>query len=137
TPSAWNKAHFWQIYLRCLIALGEEQRAAGRYSALPPGLGSGAVLGPFKMFFDAAQGAHEKQEKAGRGTSAPRATSASMHSRAIRERSGSNTPKIPMPFCSLLRCSTDWIISTGSLLTTERSTSATSSSSTTARPTVQ
>lgn len=63
TPSAWNKAHFWQIYLRCLIALGEEQRAAERYSALPPGLASGAVLGPFKMFFDAAQGAHEKARK--------------------------------------------------------------------------
>jgi hypothetical protein len=57
---ASKHAHFWQIYLRCLVALGEEGRAEEIYRTLPSGLANGAVLGPFKMFFDAGHGRHDK-----------------------------------------------------------------------------
>jgi hypothetical protein len=54
------RAIFWQIYLRCLIGLGEEDKAAEYFYALPPGLANGAALKPFGMFFDQRAGRHEK-----------------------------------------------------------------------------
>lgn len=61
--SASKSAHFWQIYLRCLVALGDEARAEEVYRTLPSGLANGAVLGPFQMFFDAVRGHHDKARK--------------------------------------------------------------------------
>jgi hypothetical protein len=61
--SASKSTHFWQIYLRCLVALGEQVRAEEIYRTLPLGLARGAVLGPFRMFFDAAHGHHDEARK--------------------------------------------------------------------------
>ncbi len=58
-----GNVYFWQIYLRCLIANGEEQRAEASYAALPAGLANAAVLKPFSMFFDAKAGRHDKARK--------------------------------------------------------------------------
>jgi tetratricopeptide (TPR) repeat protein len=55
-----NNMYFWQTYLRCLIAFGEQEKAAETYHGLPAGLASGATLGPFRMYFDAMQGRHER-----------------------------------------------------------------------------
>jgi hypothetical protein len=57
---ASKNADFWQTYLRCLIALGEESKAEKIYMSLPLGLANGHALGPFRMFFDAVHGDHEK-----------------------------------------------------------------------------
>lgn len=57
---AWTHLNFWQIYLRCLIAVGEQHRAVERYHALPQGLANSALLRPFDMYFDAIQGRHAK-----------------------------------------------------------------------------
>jgi hypothetical protein len=54
-----SNAYFWQAYLRCLVALGQEARARECYRGLPAGLANGAVLGPFRMFFDARKGHHD------------------------------------------------------------------------------
>ena len=61
--SASKSAYFWQIQLRCLVALGEQARAEEIYRALPPGLANGAVLGAFQMFFDAVRGRQDKARK--------------------------------------------------------------------------
>jgi hypothetical protein len=61
--SASKNAHYWQTYLRSLIALGEAQKAEDLYCALPPGLAGSAVLRPFHMFFDAAHGRHQEARK--------------------------------------------------------------------------
>ena len=61
--SAWSNVYFWQTYLRCLIALGNDRRAAECYFQLPPGMARGAALGPFKMFFDAMAGRHDEARR--------------------------------------------------------------------------
>jgi hypothetical protein len=58
--SAPNNVHYWQTYLRCLVALDQEARAEKLYRSLPPGLAKSAVLGPFRMFFDSNAGHHER-----------------------------------------------------------------------------
>jgi len=58
--SARTRAVFWLIYLRCLIGLGQLDKAVANYRALPPGLADAATLKPFAMYFDALQGQHEK-----------------------------------------------------------------------------
>lgn len=55
-----TRAIFWMTYLRCLIGLGEDDKAAECYRSLPRGLADGAMLKPFSMFFDARLGSHEK-----------------------------------------------------------------------------
>ncbi len=55
---------YWQIYLRCLIAIGDHRRAIECYNALPAGLANGASLRLFGIYFDALEGRH--QECAGR-----------------------------------------------------------------------
>lgn len=60
---AWSNVHFWQTYLRCLIAVGNDRRAAECYFQLPAGMARGAALGPFKMFFDATAGRHDEARK--------------------------------------------------------------------------
>jgi hypothetical protein len=60
---ARSNVHFWQTYLRCLIALGNDRRAAECYSQLPAGMAGGAALGTFKMFFDAEAGRHEEARR--------------------------------------------------------------------------
>jgi hypothetical protein len=57
TP-AQKHVHFWQAYLRCLIALGEGGRAAGYYFSLPNGLANSAALKPFDMYFAARENDH-------------------------------------------------------------------------------
>jgi hypothetical protein len=61
--SGSKHGYFWQIYLRCLVALGQEERAEQAYRALPMGLARGALLGPFEMFFDARHGCHDAARK--------------------------------------------------------------------------
>ena len=61
--SAGPNVHFWQTFLRCLIALGEERKAAELYQTLPLGIANGAALGPFRMFFDVTQGHHDKARR--------------------------------------------------------------------------
>jgi Glycosyl transferase family 2 len=60
--SASKNPYFWQTYLRCLVALGEEGRAETIYTALPRGLAEGEALGPFRMFFAAVHGRHKEAE---------------------------------------------------------------------------
>jgi hypothetical protein len=56
TELAWTHLNYWQIYLRCLIAVGEQRRAIEHYRALPQGLAGSALLRPFAMYFDAIHG---------------------------------------------------------------------------------
>jgi Glycosyl transferase family 2 len=50
-----KQAYFWQIYLRCLIALGDMRKAADCYASLPAGVANSAPLKPFDMYFDAKE----------------------------------------------------------------------------------
>jgi hypothetical protein len=58
-----TNVYFWQTYLRCLVAIGEEKTAKENYFSLPPGLATGAVLKPFSMFFDAREKRDAKARK--------------------------------------------------------------------------
>lgn len=55
-----TRAVFWFIYLRCLIGLGEIDRALAHYRSLPAGLANAATLKPFGMYFDTRQGKHDQ-----------------------------------------------------------------------------
>jgi hypothetical protein len=55
-----TRSILWQIYLRSLIGLGEIDKAAEFFRALPRGLAKGALLRPFGMFFDQREGRHDK-----------------------------------------------------------------------------
>ena len=61
--SAPANVNYWQIYLRCLIAVGETHTAEEFYRALPSGLAKCAALAPFGMFFEATQGQHDRARK--------------------------------------------------------------------------
>lgn len=61
--SAPTNIHFWQIYLRCLVGVGEEREAEVFYRALPSGLRNCSALRPFAMFFDVLRGRHDKARK--------------------------------------------------------------------------
>jgi hypothetical protein len=63
SSSGTKHAHFWQTYLRCLIALGQLRRAEEIYRTLPPGLAKSAALGPFEMYFDSVHGRHASARK--------------------------------------------------------------------------
>jgi len=58
-----NSVHFWQTYMRCLIAVDKASKARQCYFSLPPGLANGAVLKPFSMFFDTKKKRHDKARK--------------------------------------------------------------------------
>jgi hypothetical protein len=58
--SACCHVNFWQIYLRCLIAIGDERQAIECYRAMPRGLAMGALLRPFGIYFDAMHSLHVK-----------------------------------------------------------------------------
>jgi tetratricopeptide (TPR) repeat protein len=62
--SAPTNANFWLIYLKCLIAVGENNKAIKLYRALPPGLAKCAPLQPFQMWIDASRGHHHEARKA-------------------------------------------------------------------------
>lgn len=58
-----TNVYFWQIYLRCLVAVDDEQSAEDVYRTLAPGLQKSAALNPFAMFFDVARGRHDQARK--------------------------------------------------------------------------
>jgi hypothetical protein len=58
-----NNLNFSQIYMRCLIAVGEQDKAEQYHRTLPAGLANCAALRPFGLFFDASQGRHDKARK--------------------------------------------------------------------------
>ena len=60
TASERVRPVFWQTYLRCLIGLGQRDKAEDYFRALPMGLTNGAMLKPFGMYFDQVRERHEK-----------------------------------------------------------------------------
>jgi glycosyltransferase involved in cell wall biosynthesis len=61
---ARTHVNFWHIYLRCLIAVGDDRRAIECYNSLPDGLAGGALLRPFSMYFQMRQG-RDREARAG------------------------------------------------------------------------
>ena len=61
---ALNNPAFWQLYLRCLLAVDRNDDARTLYEALPPGLQSAAKLQPFAMYFQARNGKHAEARTA-------------------------------------------------------------------------
>ena len=101
---AQKNAHFWQTYLRCLIALGATSQAAACYFSLPSGLAYNAALKPFDMFFDSKEGRHEAAQnkwiKYIQSTRHPCVNAVSSYPRTIRLRY-SESPDAVLLFVTL------------------------------------
>lgn len=62
--SAENNPHFWQTYLRCLIAADRMDEAKSLYLSRAPGVRNAAKLKPFGIYFDLEQGGDAAAEDA-------------------------------------------------------------------------